>query len=83
MTLVTDPTLAMIRSESSKLIRDEVRTAEQRRMLESAVADAILKLGCTPDDISEASGLTLTEIKRILSDVRAVDADLAHLAGLR
>lgn len=83
MALALDPTLTVIRQERSQLIRAEVRTAGQRARLERAVADAILKLGCTPDDISEASGLTLTEISRIVGNARTVDADLAHLAGLR
>ena len=83
MTTITDSTRTVIRNESMQLIRAELRSAEQRAKLESAVRDAILKLGCTIDDISEASGLTLTEIKRIIADKRPPDSELAHLAGLR
>jgi hypothetical protein len=73
----------VIRDQSAQLIRAELRSAEQRKMLENAVRDAIVKLGCGIDDISEASGLTPDEIRRVLATPLAMDDDLAQLAGVR
>jgi len=75
---------AVIRDQSAQLIRAELRSAEQRKVLESAVRDAIVKLGCSIDDISEASGLTPAEIRRVLDAApEGMDDDLAQLAGVR
>ena len=59
----------VIRDQSAQLIRAELRSAEQRAKLEIAVRDAIVKLGCSIEDISEASGLTPAEIRRVLAAV--------------
>lgn len=74
---------AVIRNQSAQLIRAELRSAEQRKVLELAVRDAITKLDCSIDDISEASGLTPAEIRRVLDAPLAMDDDLARLAGVR
>jgi hypothetical protein len=74
----------VIRDQSAQLIRAELRTAEQRAKLEIAVRDAIVKLGCSIEDISEASGLTPAEIRRVLATVPPMDGDdLAALSGVR
>ena len=74
----------VIRDQSAQLIRAELRSAEQRQMLERAVRDAIVKLGCSIEDISEASGLTPAEIRRVLATPLAMDDDdLARLTGVR
>lgn len=73
-------TLIVVRDQASALIRAEVRAGEQRADLERAVWDAINKLGRTVDDVSEASGLTPDEIRRIASKVPDLDADA--LAGI-
>jgi len=74
----------VIRDQSAQLIRAELRSAEQRAKLEIAVRDAIVKLGCSIEDISEASGLTPAEIRRVLAAVPPMDGDdLAALSGVR
>lgn len=65
MTATCD-TLIVLRSEASALIRDELRAGEQRARLERAVIDCINKLGRSIDEVSEASGLTPKEIRRLL-----------------
>jgi len=67
-------TLTVVRSEASALIRDEVRTGNQRARLERAVWESVNKLGCSIDEVSEASGLTPAEVRKIAS--RAVDLEL-------
>jgi len=74
---------AVIRNQSDQLIRAEIRSAEQRKLLEYAVREAITKLGCSIEDISEASGLTPDHIRRVLDAPLDLDDDLAHLAGVR
>jgi len=59
-------TLIVVRDQSARLIRSEVSTANQRAMLERAVVEAVRLLGVSIDDVSEASGLTPTEIRRLL-----------------
>jgi DNA-directed RNA polymerase specialized sigma24 family protein len=60
-------TLTVVRSESAALIRDEVRALNQRERLERAVTEAVTKLGVSIDDVSDASGLTPAEIRRLLA----------------
>lgn len=74
-------TLIVVRSEADSLIRDEVRSARQRARLEHAVRDAVLKLGVSVDEASNASGLTPDEIRRVLAEVPATDG-LAVLTGV-
>jgi len=78
---VSIETLAIVRDQSAGLIRAEVRAAKQRERLYSAVCDSIRKLGLGIDEVSEASGLTPDEIRRVLDEPRALE-DLAVLAGI-
>lgn len=59
-------TLIVVRSQSAALIRAEVQSANQRALLERAVVESVRLLGVSVDDVSEASGLTLDEIYRLL-----------------
>jgi len=59
-------TLIVVRDQSTRLIRAEVQSANQRASLERAVLEAVRLLGVSIDDVSEASGLTPAEIRRLL-----------------
>lgn len=74
MTTAID-TLIVVRDQASALIRDEVRAGNQRAALENAVYDAINKLGSSINDVSEASGLTPAEIRKIAATPRDLDLD--------
>lgn len=74
-------TLSVLRQEASALVRAEVRAGEQRAQLERAVRESIDLLGRTIDDVSEASGLTPSEIRRILDAPVELD-DMAVLTGV-
>ena len=63
-------TLAVVRDQSEALIRAEVRGMEAREQLERACFEAVRLLGCSVDEVSEASGLTPAEIRRILAQTR-------------
>ena len=65
--LLTD-TLTVVRSQSDALIRAEVRGLKARDDLERACYEAIAVLGCTIDEVSDASGLTPAELRRIVAD---------------
>jgi hypothetical protein len=71
--------LVVVRDQASALIRAEVRAGEQRAQLERAVRDAVCKLGRSVDDVSEASGLTVAEIRKIVATPQ--DLDLELIAG--
>ena len=73
-------TLIVVRDQASALIREEVRVGKQRERLENAVYDAIHKLGRSVDDVSEASGLTPSEIRKIADTPRELTVSV--LAGL-
>ena len=64
--LISD-TLIVVRSQSDALIRAEVRGLKAREQLERACYEAIKVLGCTIDEVSEASGLTPAELRRIVA----------------
>jgi hypothetical protein len=64
MTLVD--TLTIVRSQSDALIRAEVRGMKAREQLERACYEAITKLGCSIDEVSEASGLTPAALRDVL-----------------
>jgi hypothetical protein len=66
--MTTLDTLNIVRSTSNALIRAEVRGLEARARLEQACYEAITRLGCTVDDVSEASGLTPADLRRIVAD---------------
>jgi hypothetical protein len=72
-------TLTVVRSQSAALIRAEVRSAGQRARLERACSEAITRLGCGIDDVSEASGLTTDEIRRVIDQK---EPSLDELAGV-
>lgn len=61
-------TLIVVRSQSNALIRAEIRGLEARASLERACYEAITVLGCTISDVSEASGLTCDELRRIVAE---------------
>ena len=65
--LMTD-TLTVVRSQSDALIRDEVRAMRARASLERACYEAITMLGCSVDEVSEASGLTPAELRRVMAE---------------
>jgi hypothetical protein len=60
-------TLNIVRSQSNALIRAEIRGLQARDRLEQACYEAITRLGCTVDEVSEASGLTCEELRRIVA----------------
>jgi hypothetical protein len=66
--LTSADTLIVVRSTSDALIRAEVRGMQARAQLERACYEAINKLGCTIDEVSEASGLTPAELRRIVAE---------------
>ncbi len=74
-------TLIVVRDQSERLIAAEIRSIEQRNALERAVREAITKLGYGIDEVSEASGLTPDEIRRVLSEVP--EWDELDIAGLK
>jgi hypothetical protein len=65
--LMTD-SLTVVRSQSHALIRAEVRGMQAREQLEQACYEAITVLRCTVDEVSEASGLTPAELRRICAE---------------
>jgi len=65
--MLTADTLTVVRSQSESLIRAEVRGLEARERLEQACYEAMTILGCTIDEVSEASGLTPAELRRIVA----------------
>lgn len=72
--------LKVLEDQRSALIRAEVLAGKQRARLENAARDAIVKMGRSIDDVSEATGLTPTELRVILDQPAPLD-DLAVLAG--
>lgn len=66
MTDIALDNLIVVRDQSARLIRAEVQSANQRASLERAVTEAVRLLGVSVDDVSEASGLTPAEIRRLL-----------------
>lgn len=74
---ITLDDLIVVRSEASALIRSEVRAGDQRARLERAIWDAINKLGRTVDAVSEASGLTPAEIRKIAERTPDIEAEIA------
>jgi len=70
--MMTPDSLIVVRSQSDALIRAEVRGLKARASLERACFEAITLLGCTIDEVSEASGLTPDELRRIMAE-RGID----------
>jgi hypothetical protein len=66
--MTTLDTLIVVRSQSNALIRAEIRGLEARESLERACYEAMTLLGCTVDEVSEASGLTPAELRRISAE---------------
>lgn len=66
--MLTTDTLIVVRSQSDALIRDEVRALRTRSQLEQACYEAITVLGCSVDEVSEASGLTPDELRRVMAE---------------
>jgi hypothetical protein len=81
MTATNTHTLTVLRSEADGLIREEIRTEAQRAALYKGVRDAVLKVGVPVSDVSAATGLTVTEIRKVLDEVPAL-TELAELAGV-
>ena len=65
---MTADTLTVVRSQSDALIRAEVRGMQAREQLERACYEAIKLLGCTIDEVSEASGIRPDELRRIVAE---------------
>lgn len=66
--MLTTDTLTVVRSQSDALIRDEVRAMQARAQLEQACYEAITVLHCSVDEVSEASGLTPAELRRVCAE---------------
>jgi len=75
-------TLGIVALERDSLIRQEVKAMNQREKLELACRDAVLKLGHNVDEVSEASGLTPSEVRTLVHSYQAVNEDLKALAGI-
>lgn len=71
--MLTTDTLTIVRSQTDALIRAEVRGMQARASLERACYEAITKLGCTIDEVSEASGLTPDQLRRIVAERTGYD----------
>jgi hypothetical protein len=65
----------VLTDQASALIRAELRAGNQRKSLESAVWSAINDLGRSADEVSEATGLTPAEVRRIAGAARDLDLD--------
>ena len=72
--MLTTDTLIIVRSQTDALIRAEVRGMQARDSLERACHEAITKLGCTVAEVSEASGLTPDELRRIVAERTGYEA---------
>jgi predicted transposase YdaD len=73
-------TRAVLETHRSALIRAEVLAGKQRAELERAARDAIVKLGLSIDEVSEATGLTPAELRQIASEPAEIGLDA--LAGV-
>jgi hypothetical protein len=60
-------TLNVVRSQNVALIRAEIRGMQARESLERACYEAITRLGCTVDEVSEASGMTPDQLRAIVA----------------
>lgn len=72
----------VIRDAADDLIRDLVKGLNSRETLERAIREAI-SLGATIDAVSEASGYTPAEIRRLAAEPQQSDWTLDALAGNR
>lgn len=79
--MITD-NLIVLRNEASALIRDEIRAASQRAVLEAAVRDAVTKLGCSVDEVSAETGLTPKAIYKIIDTPEPIEDELERMMGL-
>lgn len=70
----------VLEDQRSALIHAEMLAGEQRAQFEKAVHEMVNRYGHTVDAVSEASGLTPAEVRRIASTPR--DMSLADLAGV-
>jgi hypothetical protein len=82
MTETSNITLDILALERDSLIRKEVMAANQRKQLERAAIAAVLKLGHNINDVSEATGLTTVEIRRLIELPQELGNDLKVLAGV-
>lgn len=82
MTETHNITLDILAIERDSLIRKEVLAANQRKQLEKAAVAAVIKLGHNINDVSEATGLTTVEIRRLIKLPQELDSDLKALAGV-
>lgn len=73
---------AVVADQRDALIRAELRAGTQRERLERAIVQAVRDCGVTVDEMSDASGLTPSEIRALLAEP-PVAMDLAALAGMR
>lgn len=73
---------AILSDQSAGLIRAEIHALERRTALERAIVEAVSKLGCSIDEVSEATGIIPDEIRSLLDRPQDVDEDLGILAGI-
>lgn len=74
--------LDVITSQSNTLIRAEVTAAAERSALERGIVQAIKVYGYSLSEASAASGLTVSEITKLLAASLPL-SDLGELAGDR
>jgi hypothetical protein len=80
METALDTLYSTLADQASALIRAEVRAGHQRELLERAVRDSLVKMGANINDVSDATGLTVDEIKSIMRKPRSYT--LSELFGL-
>lgn len=76
-----DTRLIALEVQRDALIRSEVVAGRERARLEKAVRQAVRTLGASTDEVSAATGLTPTEIARILEHTPSCD-ELDELLGV-
>lgn len=76
-----DHTLTIVTAQRDNLIRSEIVAQNRRTMLERAVTDA-MKLGKDINDVSDASGLTTDEIRRVIHSGPSIEDELEALIGV-
>lgn len=81
LTALLTPNTAVLEHLRDGLIRDEVRAGASRRQLERAAVESIRKMGASVDEVSAATGLTPTEIRRLLDRTPAFDLESDELSG--
>ena len=76
----TMSTLDVLSSLADTLIRSEVRTAGHRSALERGIVQAVRDLGCSVNEVSAQTGVTVAEIHDLLDRPVPLD-DVSDLTG--